>query len=118
MCRPRKAEALQPDGTATRLRDALKKIADRTAGLNVAGMLLLSDGADTREALDDWAGAERPFPIHTLRLEPPGGWQQEPDLRIDAVTTSTARDGRLEIRVQGEGLRPGHARRAGDRAGF
>jgi hypothetical protein len=41
-----KAQALTPKGSATRLRDALKKIADRSAGLNVAGMLVLSDGAD------------------------------------------------------------------------
>ena len=83
-----KVAALKPEGAGTALRDTLKQIADRNAGLNVAGLLLLSDGVDTREALDDWAAAERPFPIHTMRLEPPGGWQQEPDLRIDAVTTS------------------------------
>ena len=40
---PADVASLKPDGTATRLRDTLKKIADRSAGLNVAGMLLLSD---------------------------------------------------------------------------
>ena len=104
-----KLGALKPDGTATRLRDTLKKIADRTAGLNVAGMLLLSDGADTREALDDWTGAERPFPIYTLRPEPPGGWQQEADLRIDAVTTSrrvtVGWKSELKVKVSGQGTR-------------
>jgi hypothetical protein len=104
-----KVDTLHPDGSATRLRDALKKIADRSAGLNVAGMLVLSDGADTQEALDDWAGAERPFPIYSLRVEPPGGWQQEPDLRIDAVTTSrrvtVGWKAEFKVKVSGQGTR-------------
>jgi hypothetical protein len=104
-----KVEALKPDGTATRLRDALKKIADRSAGLNVAGMLLLSDGADTSEALDDWAGGARPFPVYTLRPEPPGGWKQDPDLRIDAVTTSkrvtVGWKSEFKVKVSGQGTR-------------
>lgn len=104
-----KAMALKPDGTATRLRDSLKKFADRSAGLNVAGMLLLTDGADTREALDDWAGAPRPFPIYTLRPEPPGGWQQEPDLRVDAVTTSrrvtVGWKSEFKVKISGQGTR-------------
>lgn len=104
-----KVSALKPDGTATRLRDTLKKIADRSAGLNIAGMLLLSDGADTREALDDWTGAERPFPVFTLRPEPPGGWQQEPDLRIDAVTTSrrvtVGWKSEFKVKISGQGTR-------------
>jgi len=104
-----KVTALKPDGSATRLRDALKKIADRSAGLNVAGMLLLTDGADTREALEDWAGSERPFPVFTLRPEPPGGWQQEPDLRIDAVTTSrrvtVGWKSEFKVKISGQGTR-------------
>jgi len=104
-----KVQALHPDGTSSRLRDALKKIADRSAGLNVAGLLLLSDGAETREALDDWAAAERPFPIYTLRPEPPGGWQQEPDLRVDSVTTSrrvtVGWKSELKVKLSGQGTR-------------
>ena len=106
---PANVASLKPDGTATRLRDALKKIADRSAGLNVAGMLLLSDGADTGEALDDWAGGARPFPIYTLRPEPPGGWKQDPDLRIDAVTTSrrvtVGWKSEFKVKVSGQGTR-------------
>jgi hypothetical protein len=104
-----KLDTLKPDGTATRLRDALKKIADRSAGLNVAGLLLLTDGEDTQEALDDWAGADRPFPIYTLRVEPPGGWQQEPDLRVDSVTTSrrvtVGWKTEMKVKVSGQGTR-------------
>jgi hypothetical protein len=102
-------DTLKPDGTATRLRDALKKIANRSAGLNVAGMLVLTDGEDTQEALDDWAASDRPFPIYTLRVEPPGGWQQEPDLRIDAVTTSrrvtVGWKSEMKVKISGQGTR-------------
>ncbi len=70
---------------------------------------MLSDGSDTSEALDDWASTSRPFPIHTLRLEPPGGWKQEPDLRIDSVTTSrrvtVGWKSELKVKVSGQGTR-------------
>ncbi len=99
--------ALAPEGKATLLRDGLKLIADRYSGLNVAGGLLLSDGIDTREAFDDWAGDERPFPFHTVRLEEPGEWQKEPDLRIDAVTTArrvtVGWQTEFKVRVSGQG---------------
>lgn len=78
---------LQPEGDATQLRDGLRQIARRFAGVNLAGVLLLSDGIDTREAFDEWALDERPFPVHTVRLEPDVAWAQEPDLRIDGVDT-------------------------------
>jgi len=74
-------------GTATLLRDCLKKTESRYAGLNLAGALLLSDGADTREAFDDWAGDVRPFPLYSVRLEEEGEWEEEPDLRVDSVNT-------------------------------
>jgi len=103
------ARSLKPDGAATRLRHSLKKIADHSAGLNVAGMLLLSDGTDTGEALDDWAGVPQPFPVYTLRLEPPGGWKQDPDLRVDTVTTSRrvtlGWKSELKTKVSGQGTR-------------
>lgn len=79
--------ALEPDGESTFIRDALKRVATRYSGLNVAGCLLLSDGIDTREAMDDWASESRPFPIYALRLEPDAAWQMDPDLRVDTVTT-------------------------------
>ena len=78
---------LQTEGESTLLREALDQISERSAGLNVAGALLLSDGMDTREAFDDWAAESRPFPIHTVRLQPDAAWQAEPDLRIDGVQT-------------------------------
>jgi len=81
------ARAMEPDGSATLLRDALFKLADRYRGQNVAGFVLLSDGVDTREAFDDWASGMWPWPIYTLRLEPPATWEEEPDVRVDAVNT-------------------------------
>jgi len=79
--------ALVPEGEATLLRDALRKITGRYAGRNVVGGLLLSDGIDTREAFDDWAAETRTFPLYTLQLEPDAVWEEEPDLRVDAVQT-------------------------------
>lgn len=106
---PAGAAALTPDAPATLLRDGLRQLADRYAGLNVAGVLLLSDGSDTREAFADWAADPRPFPIHTLRLEPPGEWQKEPDLRVDAVTTSrrvtVGWKTEFKVKVSGQGTR-------------
>jgi hypothetical protein len=80
-------DAVEANGTSTLLRDGVKSIASRYAGLNVAGMLLLTDGSDTREAYSDWASDSAPFPIFTLQLEPEGMWQDEPDIRVDSVNT-------------------------------
>lgn len=103
------AAKLKPEGSSTLLRDALKQLADRHAGVNVVGALLLSDGIDTREAVDDWTRDERPFPIYALRLEPPGEWQKEPDLRIDAMTTSRrvpmGWKTECKVRISGQGTR-------------
>lgn len=76
-----------PDGLSTLLCDSLRKLTDRYKGQNVAGFLLLSDGIDTREAYDDWAGESWPWPIYTVSLEPRDLWEVEPDLRVDAVKT-------------------------------
>ena len=81
------AAELEPDGEATLLRDALQKITGRYAGMNVAGGLVLTDGIDTREAFDEWAADSRPFKLYTVQLEPDAIWEEEPDLRIDAVQT-------------------------------
>lgn len=79
--------ALAPDGKATLLRDALKKLSERYRGQNITGFLLLSDGVDTREAYDDWANEAWPWPVFTTRPEPPATWEEEADLRVDTVTT-------------------------------
>ena len=76
-----------PTGTATLLREGLRSLADRYRGQPVGGLLLLSDGLDTREARDDWAAASWPCPIYTTRLEPAGIWKAEPDVRVDLIDT-------------------------------
>jgi len=81
------AADLVPRGPSTMLRDSLKKLASRYSGQNVAGLLLLSDGIDTREAFDDWAAEAWPIPIYAVRLEPAAVWEVEPDIRVDMVNT-------------------------------
>ena len=78
---------LSPRANMTRLRDSLTKLTKSYAGQSVAGVLLLSDGLDTREAMDDWAAEPWPWPIHTASFEPLDAWEEEPDVRIEAVTT-------------------------------
>jgi len=98
---------LQPDGTDSRIREALNQLQERSAGLPVAGLLLLSDGIDTVELMDDWATKERPFPIYSVRLEPTGGWEMEPDLRIESVDTSrrvtVGWKSEMKVKVSGQG---------------
>ncbi|MFA7174548.1 MAG: glutamine amidotransferase [Kiritimatiellia bacterium] len=81
------AAALEPDGSATLLRDALKMTVGRYTGLDVTGCLLLTDGLETREAFKDWALEKRPFPIYSLPLEKDAIWEEEPDIRIEAIST-------------------------------
>lgn len=78
---------IMPDGEATHIRASLRRIIDRYRGQQVEGILLLSDGIDTRETTDEWASEDWPFPFYTVRLEPPDLWEVEPDIRVDAVNT-------------------------------
>jgi hypothetical protein len=98
-----------PKGTATALREALRKIAEKHKGQSIAGILLLSDGLDTRELHADWAKEPWPHPLYTVRLEPPDVWESEPDVRI--VSADTPRrvvvgwDTKLTAVVAGQGIR-------------
>jgi len=98
-----------PDGEATSLRESLIKLTDRYKGQNVGGFLLLSDGLDTREAFDDWAAGPWPWPIYTVRLEPPAAREVEPDVRVDTVSTprrvSVGWSTELKAVVSGQGTR-------------
>jgi hypothetical protein len=100
---------LKPEGDSTSLRDALAKIEQRVAGLPIEGMLLLSDGTDTSEVLDDWISTARPFPVHTLRLEKPGGWQEEADVRIDSVNAArrvtAGWTSEMKVKISGQGTK-------------
>jgi len=102
-------QALNPDGKNTLLSQSLAKLIERYRGQLVAGMLLLSDGLDTREVTDEWASEHRPYPIYTVRLEPPNIWKVEPDLRVDALDTPrrvvVGWDTEIKANVSGQGTR-------------
>jgi hypothetical protein len=80
-------DSVEVNGPTTLLRDSLRKLGDRYKGQNVTGILLLTDGLDTREADDGLANEKWPIPIYSIRLEPKASWEVEPDIRIDTVNT-------------------------------
>ena len=84
---PDRFPGLTPSGSSTALRASLRKIVDRYRGQPVAGLLLLSDGLDTREVEDTWAQENFACPIYTVRLEPPGAWGVEPDAIVESLNT-------------------------------
>jgi hypothetical protein len=81
------ATALAPTGTATLIRETLRALAERYRGQPLGGLLLLSDGLDTREARDDWTATSWPCPVYSARLEPAAAWKVEPDVRVDLLDT-------------------------------
>ena len=99
---------LKADGPATHLRAALRKMLDRYKGQTVAGLLLLSDGLDTKENSGDWVGEPWPCPIFAVRLEPSAAWETEPDVRVETVNTPrrvvVGWDTKLTGLVSGQGL--------------
>jgi hypothetical protein len=101
------AARLVPDGPATHLHAALRKIADRYKGQNLAGLLLLSDGLDTVENSDDWVEEPWPCPVFTVALDPAQAWEEQPDLRVENVNTPrrvvVGWDTRLTAVVSGQG---------------
>ena len=104
-------EALKqvPEGNATLLRDALKKTVARYAGVDVTGCLLLSDGLDTREAFKEWAMENRPFPIYSLALEKDALWEEEPDVRVETLSTprrvTAGWQSELKVVLSGQGTK-------------
>jgi hypothetical protein len=81
---------LSPDGPATSLQASLLGLEERYKGQDVAGLLLLSDGIDTREVGEKWAVRRWAWPIYTLSHEPRPAKEpeQEADVRVDAVNTA------------------------------
>lgn len=75
------------EGSATRLRESLEKIVERYRGQKLAGVVLLTDGLDTREPGAMWARRTWPCPIYATRLEPVVEWATVPDVRVDTVVT-------------------------------
>jgi hypothetical protein len=104
---PAAAAGLPSAGQATGVRDSLARLAERLRGQDVAGVLLLTDGLDTREASTFWTRQTWPFPIHTVRLEPPAEWSVPPDVRVDGIDTpnrvTVGWNSELKASISGEG---------------
>lgn len=104
-----KAGALTADGSSSRLRSTLAGLAERYQGQRLAGMLVLTDGLDTRENNADWAGGTWPCPIYTVRLEPEAVWEREADVGVDSVETPAkvivGWDSKLTAVVSGQGTK-------------
>jgi hypothetical protein len=77
----------QDTGDSTHLRDSLQQILGRYSGQPLVGVLLLSDGNDTRELGNEWTAGPWPAPIYSVRLEPPDSWEEVPDVRVIRVDT-------------------------------
>jgi hypothetical protein len=79
--------SIQPTGDGTQLRDSMQQILARYSGQPVAGILLLSDGNDTREIDTGWTAGPWPAPIYSVRIEPPDSWEEIPEVHIIRVDT-------------------------------
>lgn len=83
----REMRASAPDGGGSHLRDALRGLTERYRGQDLAGMVVLSDGLDTRELDDSWAVGPWNFPVYTADLESARSWEVEPDVRVENILT-------------------------------
>ncbi len=75
----------------------------------MTGCLLLTDGLDTREAFKEWSLEERPFPIFSIPLEGDAVWEEEPDIRIEALSTpsrvTVGWQSELKVVISGQGTK-------------
>lgn len=103
---PRELGTRPAEGAASQIRDTLRRLATRAKGQSVAGIVLLTDGQDTRETSPDWTRETWPAPIFTVRLEKPGIWGVEADARVDSVSTpkrvTVGWNSKLEAAVSGQ----------------
>lgn len=80
-------DSLDPDGQATFLRDGLNRVVARYRGQDLLGLLLLSDGIDTRETSDEWSQIGLPVPVYAVALEDPVDREVVPDVRVESIDT-------------------------------
>ena len=97
---------LKYDGTSTRLGDALERARDELSGLPLAGLVMVTDGADTSDASLDESLASlkaRSIPVFTVgvgqehftrdiqitRVETPRSVLKGTSLVVDVVVTQT-----------------------------
>ncbi len=98
---------LAPDGKSSHLNLSLNRLFDRLRGQDLAGVLLLSDGLDTREKKDAWSESGFAAPLYVAELEKPGLPDDKPDMRVDAIDTPRRAivgwDTALSVTVAGQG---------------
>jgi uncharacterized membrane protein len=115
------AGALKFDGTATRLGQALDRARDELAGLPLAGLVMVSDGADTSDAAIDETLASlkaRSIPVFTVgvgqerfardiqvtRVETPRSVLKGTALVVDVVLSQTGYGGQtVPLSVEDDG---------------
>jgi len=81
------AKTLVPDGRSTHLNLSLNRLFERLRGQDLAGVLVLSDGIDTRERKESWAETSWGAPLYVVELEAPGEPDNTPDMRVESVDT-------------------------------
>lgn len=79
--------AVVADGKSTHLNLSLNRLFERLRGQQIAGILLLSDGVDTREKKELWSETSWPAPIYVAELEAPGIPDNTPDMRVESMDT-------------------------------
>jgi hypothetical protein len=103
------AMALEPAGGSTLLNASLGRLFERSRGQEILGVVVLSDGIDTRERRDTWADVPWPAPVYAAALETPDETEAVPDVRVDAVETPRRAvvnwDTPLTATIAGSGLR-------------
>ena len=115
------AAELKYDGTSTKLGDALERARDELSGLPLAGLVMVTDGADTSDASLDESLASlkaRSIPVFTVglgqehftrdiqisRVETPRSVLKGSALVVDVVVTQTGYGGRtVPLNVEDQG---------------
>jgi uncharacterized membrane protein len=115
------ASELKYDGTSTKLGDALERARDELSGLPLAGLVMVTDGADTSDASLDESLASlkaRSIPVFTVglgqehftrdiqisRVEIPRTVLKGSTLVVDVVVTQTGYGGRtVPLNVEDQG---------------
>lgn len=115
--------ALSGEGRATLIREALEQLRDRYQGGDLAGVVLISDGAATGDLADGAGGEEQAFlasleaPVHTVLAARPGIKDVavadvmadefafvRTVFRVEAVIRTTGFEGRrVKVTLSGEG---------------
>ncbi len=101
------AHTLKPEGKSSHLNLSLNRLFDRLRGQQIAGVLVLTDGIDTREKKDTWSETGWPAPLYVTQLEKPGLPDDKPDMRVENVDTPRRAivgwDTSMSVTISGQG---------------